>query len=233
MACWLCSIWLCSIWLLTACSSPHAPLPPLPDLHLPGVVRITSFDDLIASTGVRQRLDQVAVYQYQRGTGVASSGEIRVLTVGPYQQLYEASLTDRTVQPVARMQGACSGEVATSWDSQWAACASEAGVRLFPLPLAAGTSDQLKLILPGGEPGHQFYGPSWGATTAPLRLGKYKRRDRPGSGSTGSPRPTIPSSWRRALPWRGTHLLTCNRCSGRRTDNGWLSPVLCSRCAAS
>jgi hypothetical protein len=161
----LLACWLCSIWLLTACSGQYAPLP-LHDVHLPGVVRITAFDALTAPRSYLPQLEHIAVYQ--RG---ASVGEIHLLA-NTTSQLYEAGITDQAAHSIALTHGTCSGEIATSWDSRWAACDANEGAVAFPVPLERTASEQP--IMPGGTPAQYFYAPSWGPDTHSLAAGKVQ-----------------------------------------------------------
>ncbi len=174
-------IWTIAIVLtLSGCGGRGLTADPVPDLRVPGAVRITALDDLLSQTHATQ-ISDLAAY-----AGPAPARSLHLLVrVG--KRLYDVDV-DRQQARLLDDAVACTEHIEVSPDSAWAACrADDEGIRMFPLPPSlnspatgtAGSTNPLgdRLVLPNEESDEVFYSPTWspdGRTLAVLwdRSGK-------------------------------------------------------------
>lgn len=142
---------------------------PVPDLHVPGAVRITALDDLLSQKPPPQ-LSDLAAY------AGPESGHPPHLLVRVGKLLYDVDVDGQQAR-LLDDQSPCMQHLAVSPDSAWAACAADDGIRMFELPPlpnrpTANSVNPLgdRLVLPNGTGDEAFYSPTWGPDGHSLAL---------------------------------------------------------------
>src|SRR5262249_349261 len=117
-------VWLCVALLVTygvsACSG-HISLPPLPELHMPGVSKVPGFEDFYKrNAGDFEHLNDFAAYQ---PNGPGTIGRVFVITPGGMLDIGLDGSGERKVAD----DGLCQGRPAVTRDSRWLLCSSYNG----------------------------------------------------------------------------------------------------------
>src|SRR5260221_4282749 len=122
LACWCVSS-------ASGCGRP-APAPPLPQLHLPGVVRLDGLTRLQDQLGVHGISSLTTYFSAQLGAPARTH-----LVVGIGQGIYDLSL-DGTAPIKLSTANICGGEISFTRDGRLAVCRSSDGIYAFPLTAA-------------------------------------------------------------------------------------------------
>ncbi len=146
----------------------------MPDLHLPGVIRLAPLDALLAQQSAWQ-FDAVVPY-----TAPSSNGTLHLLALLG-TPLYDVDLDEAQSPRLLEGDFPCTAPIAVSQDSAWAACATgegtSEGIGMFALPSEGGPAPQVRLVLPNPRSDEVFYSPTWGPdgrSLAVLRHGPGK-----------------------------------------------------------
>ncbi len=131
LACWCVSS-------ASGCGRP-APAPPLPQLHLPGVVRLDGLTRLQDQLGVHGISSLTTYFSAQLGAPARTH-----LVVGIGQGIYDLSL-DGTAPIKLSTANICGGEISFTRDGRLAVCRSSDGIYAFPLTAAPA---QPHMLLP-------------------------------------------------------------------------------------
>jgi WD40-like Beta Propeller Repeat len=122
--------------MLGGCSG-HVTVSPLPDLHMPGVARVTAFDRFLQRG--RWSLDTIHDITAYQPNGKSTTARALMVLGG---SLYDTP-TDGTPPVHLNIQGSCFDRPALTHDGQWLLCQNEAGVIAQAFPVTTSTSSRV------------------------------------------------------------------------------------------
>lgn len=147
--------------LINGCSSPYR-LPPIPDLHIPGVVKIPALTHLEEQTGDTHS----AIVTYlapDTSLSAAESGTREPHILVYLGHLYDSTLDGSHIQPLA-LAPDCFRRFAVRPAGDWAVCSGPKGIQVFPLFGSQADIPSLILSQPKDANGYLQYafdGASW------------------------------------------------------------------------